>query len=129
MKECPKCKCQVASGVALCPYCGTTLPVEDTVSNPQATYIQPPRVPFRQNTEYPYYQNGVGRGYPVAYPHNSAMNYNTWDGTGYCGVPVYYPVPEQTKKHSTTELVLLIALICMFVVNVFELVALFLLLF
>ena len=132
MQQCPTCKCQVGSGIAVCPYCGTQLYVEEMPRPSEGTYIRQSSVASASvpppasasatagNTTYriPYYSAGVVGNVPVGGPVSAELpaRYET---------SIYYSYPDRERNRSASnETVLLALLICMIVVNLFEFIAL-----
>ena len=98
MQQCTNCKCQVGSGIAVCPYCGAWMPPEEPAS-----------VPFPQK--------------PIGPRDYSGNERTQWVETRSI---VARPAPE--KHEVPMETVLLMLLACMIVANIFEFVALLLVL-
>lgn len=117
MKQCPNCKCQVGSGVAVCPYCGKQLAVEERfrpkMEHPE--YAAAERVRYQR-----YYARPVQpeAAYPWKPPAGQYVPYYT---AAYCD-----RCPEQRKSQNTLISVLLILLVCLVAANIFELAALLL---
>ena len=121
MKQCPNCKCQIGSGVAMCPYCGTQVPVEDEYSNIQGK----PRESADNERTHIQYQ------YVYTTPRT---------GAEYGAKPVvcsdiqqvpYYMTPcnsciEHEKSQSTIINVLVILVVSLVAANIFALAALLL---
>lgn len=122
MVQCPKCKCQVGSGISVCPYCGTQLPVEKPFrSGPDATFQ---RVP-----------DGYERTYRTVYPPQNTVTDYPYIRSGSPELParyetaIYYNYPEQQEKRErSTETILIALLIGLFIANIFDFIALILLL-
>lgn len=121
MKQCPNCKCQIGSGVAVCPYCGVRVPIEEEYPNIQ-------RKPWesaedeRTHVQYQrmYEDARTGPGYttePVIYSAIRQVPYYA---------PPYNNCMEREKNQSTVINVLAILIVCLVAANIFELVALLL---
>ena len=116
MQQCTNCKCQVGSGISVCPYCGAQLPIEEPqTAGTEATYIRPSGTVTNGGTYRVTYLPGTA---PGAMPVGNAistelpMRYET---------SIYYSYPEREKRERPTETILLALLICMIVANVFNL--------
>lgn len=119
MRQCTNCKCQVGSGIAVCPYCGTQLSLVDTTAAAEGTYIRyTGQEPVNGGACAPAYASGdAARGQRLA------VELPVQHGTA-----VYYSCSEREKNSGSMETILLVLLICMIVANVFEFIALMLLL-
>lgn len=123
MRQCTNCKCQVGSGIAVCPYCGERLPLEESEPSSEGTYIRytGKASPAAPSYEVTYVsgnlQNDTGQGQTVS--TELPMFYRT---SFYCGHP------EQENSGVSVETILFVLLISMIVVNVFEFIAILLLL-
>lgn len=117
MVQCPKCKCQVGTGIAVCPYCGNQMPIEDqkktrTFSN---TYYVPEEQ-HRRNLSYSYVPPYPTD--PIYVPGNNWSNRIDYrDG--------YFSSTKDSRN--TLIIVLSVLLVCMVVANICELIALLLL--
>lgn len=118
MKQCPNCKCQVGSGVSVCPYCGAQLPVDEEF-RPEKTGYPP------TERSYP---GGCQRTQHTPYhtEYNPAAPADTGPQVPYYVASPCGNCPERGKNQNTLVSVLVILLICMLAANIFELVALLL---
>jgi hypothetical protein len=121
MQQCPKCKCQFGSNIAVCPYCGTHVPVEEPYSD---MYAKPWKSEDDGRTHIQYHHmhsatQTVQRraAEPAIYPEVQGI--------------VYYTLPygmytERENNQSTVLNILIVLITCLAAVNIFEFVALLL---
>lgn len=119
MVQCPKCKCQVGTGIAVCPYCGNQMPVEtkkqtETFSN---TYYTPHEPPYRKSITYHTY-TPVPPTDPIYITEDRWKNRYSYQDKSYT---------DGRDGRSTLIVVLSVLLVCMVVANICELIALLLL--
>ena len=120
MKQCTNCKCQVGSGIAVCPYCGASLPLDEPADK---TMIAVQQV-------YP-----ADRLYTIE-QHFNSMESQTSSESLPARNMLYIPVQQLpdcascrgNARYSSVTSVLLTLLICMMVANVLQFAALLLLL-
>lgn len=119
MQQCLNCKCQVGSGISVCPYCGAGLPLE-TSWDRNATLIRPTASG----------SNGTFQmTYKMKTPFlNAAGVPASWELPGYYGTCAGYDTGVQEEQGNSTETLLLALLACTLVASLCEFAALLLLL-
>ena len=123
MQQCSNCKCQVGSGISICPYCGAQLPVEEYKTPERGgTYIRTPNTAQRGGTYRVTYIAATpseGRSQESPLSIELPAPYDT---------PYFFYYPERERHTWSRETILLTLLVCVIVASLFEFVALLLLL-
>lgn len=122
MQQCTNCKCQVGSGISICPYCGTQLPLEE--------YAQPGRTVSYGTEREPAQRSGTYRitqfvkSPESGYPNTTYQMIEPPVGVE----PVMYYYADYRRRWTSTEMILLVLLVGMIVASLFEFMAVLLLL-
>ena len=110
MQQCSNCKCQVGSGISVCPYCGAQLPLQKQISSEQdATYIRPAdEVQNGRTYRVTYITETPPRDMAIGNPVSAELpaRYET---------SIYYSYPERERREHSTETILVALLLCMVV--------------
>ena len=112
MKQCTKCKCQVGSGVIICPYCNAYLPEPKEPLRPVRAQSTPVVLLQRPNRTLSVQQPVIHEIYEPALPQNDTLL-----------APQVTNVPERSMSF-----LLLTTMVCLAVANVLELAALLMIL-